>query len=437
MSNRWKFALLFLALFIFRTAFGLSQPFFHPDELQTYLIGLRYYATGAWPYFGPDLIVTQTGFYSQLPGALEGFLIGLPLRVLPVPEAPFLLLNLLSLSALAFFSWYLSKRLPELSLPFIFTWLSLLPWNLHESANPINPSYLLLGSLLFFVGWMEAVPGISLGLYSPRRAFALMGFGLFWNMQFHSSWVLLPPLILAALVLRWKKGLLRILPEGAGFLAGAAFPLAFLLPTLLKFGFSQSLPGMGISVLFNPANFLSIYLILPRFFSLGAFEIMRFLLLPGLEHHSDFFRQHPALALPGLFLAVVGWFQVVLMAGMGWFKDNRRPEGILVTRWTFLALLLVWVSFWFTSKEPLAHIYYILSPWVAVYSLYLCNRLAPRRAWRLFGLVCIMANLWFQAGYGVQAMKTQSLYTDRDKAVRAINQKDDRILGERRPGSHN
>src|SRR6185436_16706299 len=110
LSNGLKFALLFSLLLAFRTAFGLCQPFFEPDELQTYLIGLKFYATGAWPYFGPDLIVTETGFHTQIPGALEGLLVGLPLRLLPIPEAPALFLNLLSASALALFSWYAAKR---------------------------------------------------------------------------------------------------------------------------------------------------------------------------------------------------------------------------------------------------------------------------------------------------------------------------------------
>src|SRR5258708_40298347 len=113
MSKLLKFILLFFFLFAFRTAFGLSQPFFGVDELQTYLIGLKCYTTGTWPYFGPDLIVTETGFYTQIPGALEGLLVGLPFHLLPIPEAPFLLLNLLSLSALALLSRYITRHLPE------------------------------------------------------------------------------------------------------------------------------------------------------------------------------------------------------------------------------------------------------------------------------------------------------------------------------------
>jgi len=437
LSKQLKFILLFLALYCFRTAFGLSQPFFSPDEIQTYLIGLKSFTTGSWPYFGPDLIVTETGFYSQIPGALEGLLIGLPFRVLPVPEAPFLLLNLLSLSALAFFSWYISKRLPRLSLYFIFAWLSLLPWNLHESTNPINPSYLLFGSSLFFVGFMECVPELSLNRISPLKSCALMGFGLFWDMQFHSSWILLPPLVLAALWTRWKVFRFQLFPMLEGFLAGSTFPLVFLLPTLLKFGFSHSAPGLGLAAGFDPAHLLSIYMIVPRFFSLASFEILRFLLIPGITHHLDFFRQHPLLVLPGVFLVVIGWGQVALMVlGAGW-KDPGRYDSGAVTRWTFGILLLVWVSFWFTTKPPLAHIYYILFPLIGLYSLYIWHRLVFRRVWRVLGLLCIMANLWFETGYLYQAGKVQSLYLDRGKVLSAIEKKDYRVLGERRPGSNN
>jgi hypothetical protein len=149
---------LFLFLLIFRTGFGFSQPFFSPDEMQTYLIGLKAYTNHLWPYFGPDLIVTETGFYTQIPGALEGLCVGLPFYLLPIPEAPFIFLNLLSLSALALLSFYISKRIREIPFLFIFAWLALLPWNLHESTNIINPSWLLFGSVFFFIGFLEAIP---------------------------------------------------------------------------------------------------------------------------------------------------------------------------------------------------------------------------------------------------------------------------------------
>lgn len=436
MSFRVKFILLFLFLYAFRVAFGLSKPFFSPDELQTYLIGLKCYTEGIWPFFGPDLIVTETGFYTQIPGALEGLLLGLPFYFLPIPEAPFLFLNLLTTSALALLSWYLSKRLKEIPFFFIFPWLALLPWNLHESTNPINPSFLLIGSSLFFIGFLEALPGISLKWLKPNTAFAWMGFGLFWNMQFHFSWVLLPPFILGALILRWRKGSAGCVKEGLALAAGGALPLAFLIPTLVKYGLSQGAGGMALSVGFNRDNFLSFFTILARYLSLPCFELPRFIALSS-ETRWAFFKENPWLAPPGFFLILLGLVQPFVLLIWGWFKDPKHKDAKSITRLTFLGLLWVWMSFWFTSKEPAAHMYYILLPLVAVHSFYIGSRLARDRRWRLFGIACIMANLWFTTGYVARMMKTQSLYTNRAQVEKAIQEKNYRVLGERRPGSIN
>ena len=41
---------------------------------------------------------------------MQGLLIRWPLSIWPVPEAPFVLLNVLSFGALALFAWYLCRR---------------------------------------------------------------------------------------------------------------------------------------------------------------------------------------------------------------------------------------------------------------------------------------------------------------------------------------
>ena len=113
-------------LFAFRLLFGLSREFFFEDETQIYLMGLRYHATGAWPYFGPDVVWTK----SEIPGALQALLVGVPLNIVPVPEAPYVLLNLLSMAALAAFAWYITRRLPRLPRWLVWGWLMTLPWTL-------------------------------------------------------------------------------------------------------------------------------------------------------------------------------------------------------------------------------------------------------------------------------------------------------------------
>ena len=106
------------ALFAFRLLFGLSSEFFFEDETQIYLLGLRYYATGHWPFFGPDVVWTK----SEIPGALQALLVGVPLAVAPIPEAPFVLLNLLSFGALAALAWYTCEHLPHAPRWLIWGW---------------------------------------------------------------------------------------------------------------------------------------------------------------------------------------------------------------------------------------------------------------------------------------------------------------------------
>src|SRR3984893_8739570 len=110
MSRRMLWGLALMLLFAGRLLFGLSSKFFAEDESQIFLIGLRHYATGHWPYFGPDVVWTR----SEIPGALQALLVGVPLRIAPIPEAPFVLLNVLSAGALAAFAVFLSKRFPAL-----------------------------------------------------------------------------------------------------------------------------------------------------------------------------------------------------------------------------------------------------------------------------------------------------------------------------------
>src|SRR5690348_12062629 len=134
--NKRHFLILFTALFLFRLVYGLfAAQWWELDELQTYLIGLKFYTTGAWPWFGPDVNGAELqSFQSQIPGALEGLLIGLPFHLLPIPEAPFIFLNLMSTAGAALLAWYICKRIPRFSLPFLFIWICVTPWTLFKGS---------------------------------------------------------------------------------------------------------------------------------------------------------------------------------------------------------------------------------------------------------------------------------------------------------------
>ena len=79
-SRTLTWAAVLLLLFAFRLGYGLSQEFFFEDETQIFLMGLRYYATVAWPFFGPDVVWTK----SEIPGALQALLVGVGRQSLPV-----------------------------------------------------------------------------------------------------------------------------------------------------------------------------------------------------------------------------------------------------------------------------------------------------------------------------------------------------------------
>ena len=441
MSNRNKIILLLVFLFVFRTLFGLSLTFFGSNEiendaLQTYLIGLKSYTTGTWPYFGPDQYNLETNFQSQIPGALEGLVIGLPFYLLPIPEAPFIFLNLFSLSALVLLAWYITRRLPELSFSFVLTWIALLPWTLNRSTHVFNPSYLLLGSVLFFVGFLETLPGFSLKRISTLLAFAMMGFGMFWNMQFHGSWVLLPIFTLGTFLWRRKRRVGTAGLEILGFLAGAAMPLGLLLPTFIQFGFHHGSEGFSqVAVRFNPGNFKEFFTILARYLSLACFEMPRFL-GSGTGERKAFFDGLLWLVPPALFLTLVGWIQPFVLLIYGWFKDKRHPEAFFIQCLTLGSLLWVWFCFWFTTTGPAAHMYYVFLPLIVVSFFFILRRLSPRKGWRNFGLICLVASLWFQSGFIYRNLtKGGSLYSNREKIVQALSKKDFRLLAERRPGS--
>ena len=98
--------LIVLVALVLRTIYGLCiniaevNTQYLQDYTQIYLIGLKFYTTKIWPYWWPDI----TYISSQIPGALQGLLFGLPFFVLELPEAPFILLNILSTLSLAFFA---------------------------------------------------------------------------------------------------------------------------------------------------------------------------------------------------------------------------------------------------------------------------------------------------------------------------------------------
>ena len=498
MPNRKTFLILFLSAFIFRLAFGLLRSqIWEIDQLQTYLIGLKCFTTHTWPFFGPDVNGSENSFQSQIPGALEGLFIGLPFYLLPIPEAPFIFLNILSITGVALLTWYIVKRIPALPYTWLFIWIAIVPWSIQESTTIINPAFTFLPAILFFIGFMESVPWFSLNLISPFWANLAMGFSLCWIMQFHFSYVYLIPMVLfslAAQTLKTRK------PVGVlYFVLGCLPTFAFIIPTYLQYGLSRNNVSSGFVVPFNWSNLREFWTILARFLSLVCFELPRFM---GVSTQSriDFLKEHYWILVPGAVLWIIGLIQPFILfltwcerlfKSLKWIfpvvflalfvllgfdsatqifhPSTADPGRVLHSLWvSFLSAVLVqltaygisqlpqnppsphwkelnWLvavifvmvysSFWFTIKLPLSHIYFVFFPLLMTYSCYCWMRFKDKKIWVTAAKAFVILGVIFQFGYAIAVAPNDSIYTKRDVIANAIQKKDYRIFGERRPGS--
>jgi hypothetical protein len=432
-ARRRLFFALLAAAFLFRLAYGLSSQFWADDERQIYLIGLKFYSTAAWPYFGPDVAAGV-----QVPGALQGLLVGLPLMLARVPEAPFVLLNLLSFASLCLFAWYCARRLPRTPRWFVWGWLMTAPWTLNFSTHVVNPSYVLPGAILFFVGFLETLPATRKRLVPLWCANLSMGFALLWVMQLHLSWVVLPvPLAASAYFQLRERG--RAALAGLGWTACGALVVGSLLaPTFMKYGLTSGAGRTGEMLAPNASNAARVFNpvegVPARFLSLASMELARFVGRNTAERVA-FVRENLWLAPLAFFLGAVGLLQPAAMIAL-WFRRRGTPEDWRAVKWLALStVLLLCALFLFTAKAPASHTFYVTFPVAALYGFYCWEPLFARRAWRVFAAALLACGIVFHAGLAAHNLTRVSLYANRARAAAAVEEKNPSLLGERRPGS--
>jgi hypothetical protein len=429
------FIVVMIVIFFFRLIVGLSSEFRRDvgDERQIYLIGLKCYTTGTWPYFGPDVSTTI-----QIPGALQGLAVGLPFFVLPIPEAPFILLNILSFLSLCFFAWYCTKRLPDIPQWFVWRWLLTVPWTLNLSTQVINPSYVLVGSILFFIGAIETYPFLTKKIIPIRLANFMMGLALFWIIQFHLSWVILLPYVLLSFYFQYKLDRRALLAASGWFICGALVTGSFLIPTFFKFGLTAGMGGTNEALQINPDNLLRHFNIvegvLGRFLSFASYELPRFI-----GNHTGarmaFVRENLWLAPFIVFLTVVGVLQPIAMLIIWFSKKHQRSDWKAIRLFTLATVILLYISFLFSIKAPLSHTFYVTFPVAMLYSLYCWDKYLARPFWRKLAAIVIACGLVFQLGFAIHNYSRISIYLDRKKVSEAIKSNDYRLLDERRPGA--
>jgi hypothetical protein len=426
------------ALFIGRLAFGLTSEFWSEDETQIYLMGLRYYATGEWPYFGPDVVWTRTG----IAGALQPLLVGLPMRLAPIPEAPFVLLNVLSFAALSALAWYICRRLPSLPRWLVWGWVMTAPWTLQFSTHVNNPSYVLPAGIAFFLGFFEAVPVLARRLLAPRLAFFLMGAALTWVMQIHMSWPLLVPFLGIALVSHAAGGTpthdsgaaspaKRFVVAGIWLAAGAAIPAAVLLPTFFQYGLQGGSGGAltNLSVHFVPPDRL--VTTLAQFFSFASLEINRFVANDNAKRLT-FIANHPWIAPLAAVVLLAGLAQPLWMLASMFRRGPGRPDWKSLRAVVAFTVGLVYVSYCFVTEEPQAHAFYVVAPIAFIYAAE-CWTFIDSPKWRRVAAVILPVNMAFHAALAWSQAGEHSLYTNRPVIASAIRDKQPQMFGHRRP----
>jgi hypothetical protein len=425
-SSVWLASGALAAVFAFRLLFGLSSAFFSQDETQIYLLGLRYYATRQWPHFGPDVVWTR----SEIPGALQGLLVGLPFRIAAIPEAPYVLLNFLSLGALAALGWYICRRLPSLPRWLVWGWLMTAPWTLEFSTHINNPSYVLPAAVLFFIGFFEAVPALGAGLVRPALAHAFMGFAVAWVMQVHMSWALLLPYAAVGWASGWRRGARSLLANAAALAGGAVVPGLLLVPTLLQYGL-----GAGGSPLRNvqvhavsPAMAVTI---LARLFSFASLEIARFLGENTATRLAFLFR-HAWLVPLAAIVWLVGIVQPLWMAREWFRRRSPYPAWAPLKALVALTVLFLYIGDWFVLERATeAHAFYVLSPIAFVFAAY-CWTFVDSPAWRRVAAAALVVNVAFQAGLAWAQAPERSMYQHRDVVAAALAFKQPEMFAHRR-----
>ncbi|MDO8795749.1 MAG: hypothetical protein Q7J25_14150 [Vicinamibacterales bacterium] len=430
--TRWRVPLILGACFAFRLLFGLSREFFFEDDTQIFLLGFRHYATGAWPFFGPDVVWTS----SEIPGALQALLVGVPLRILAIPESPFVLLNLLSFTAIAALAWYTCEQLPRAPRWLIWGWFLTVPWTLQFSTHIINTSYILAPAIVFFLGFFEAVPSFSLGRLSPPVAFGLMGFAAAWLMQIHMSWPLLLPYAAVGWMSRRSDGIRALAIDAVAFFAGALIPGALLLPTLVHYGIHDG--SGGVLRNFHP-HWVSPWIIvttLARFLSFASLEISRFIAPDG-PKRLEFFGRHLWLVPAAIAVWIIGIVQPVWMSVDGCRPIRQWPESMLRPKWAALrrlvgaSVLLVYASYWFVMEPPQAHAFYVLAPIAFMFAAFWWTFLDSPRARQIAAGVLIV-NVAFHAGLAWTQAPELSLYKNRGVVAAAVRLKAPEMFAHRR-----
>lgn len=429
-KNQKAIIFIVIVCFFIRLSYGLSVNFaevntkYLQDYTQIYLLGLKLYTTNSWPYFGPDITYT----FAQIPGGLQSLLVGLPFYFIQQPEAPFYFLNILSLSALAFMAWYVSKRLPDIPKWFIYTWLFISPWTMNFSTTIINPSYLLAPSILFFLAVFEILPIYNSKIIKSHYAFLLMGLSLAWVSQLHMSWVLMPFFILYSFYFEFiNQNKKQLITSIIFFFFGFLVITSTSIPTYIKYGLAAGNAGSTLSLNLNNLKNLDIF---TRFFAFSSFDVRQF--INGDWREELIFLKNNLYAAPFIMLGYIMGLMQILWSLFHLFKHAEEESFKKIRTLVIITVLLTYLSYLFAIRNVATYTFYILLPLSFMYSFYILQSLFKFLFWKRMAVLFIFSCLIFHYSLANTYFHHQSLFSKRKLIKMALLQKDSRVFAYRR-----
>jgi hypothetical protein len=276
------------------------------------------------------------------------------------------------------------------------------------------------------------VPVLRQGLLPRSLSFFGLGFGLLWIYQLHLSAVLLGPIAVAVVLLHARDdgaSVRRGLPWAA---LGALTAGWTLVPTLNQAGVPALVHSVGSNVVFEPGNLVRLPQVVAQFFAFPAFEVARFI-GAGTDARLEFLGRYWWAAPFVVVAAVLGVIQTATLVASMLQRRSTLADWPAIRSGTALLLGLVVVSFVWSVRPPASHTFYLVLPPVMIYAAYVWAPWFERRVVRALAVLLFACGAVTHVAIAWRNFVDQSLYVNRAVVVRAIAEKDDRLVGVRRP----
>ena len=146
-------------------------------------------------------------------------------------------------------------------------------------------------------------------------------------------------------------------------------------------------------------------------------------------------KAEPWLAPLLVFLFLLSLAQGIYLIVCWFRKESEQRDWRAIKYLALFNVCVIYFSFFFSIKPPQSNHLYITFPLIMVYSLYCWNHLMKSRRWQLFAKFVFVCGIVFHIGLARHNFYDRSIYPVRSQVQSAIDNKDYRILSERRPNT--